>query len=52
MCKLCDSAQEVTSAAHALVVACNTKVSLRRYWNSTLREPVPDDLKALLNKLK
>jgi hypothetical protein len=52
MCRICESAQSVTAAADALVIACNTKVSLRQYWGTTLKEPVPERLTELLNKLK
>jgi hypothetical protein len=51
MCRVCESAATVTAAANNLVVACNTKVSLRRYWSAVLKEPVPTDVTELLRRL-
>jgi hypothetical protein len=52
MCKVCESAATVAEAANQLVAACNVKTSLRRHWSKALKEPVPDSLTALLDRLK
>ena len=51
MCRVCDSATDLTAAANRLTLACNTQVSLRRHWNRVLNEEVPDQLKELLRRL-